>query len=364
MRREAAGLFRSLHRAEIIRIDRSRKGERAQVIVDEDLQREFSLYHSLSLFLVESLDILSKDDPNYPYELLSLVEAVLEHPRAILYAQERKAKSELVAKLKAKRVPYEERMRRLESVSYPKPNAQEIYAAFNLFAEHHPWVGQENIRPKNIAREMAEDFLRFDDYVKKYKIERVEGLLLRYVSDTYGTLVRNVPDAAKNEAVDDIIAYLRDLIAKVDSSLLEEWESRLRPGDRPSAETAQSPAPKPPSPRELRARIRAELHGLVRALADGAYEEAAEALRSESAEPWTAEALRNAMAPFYEEHAYLRCDGDARRADRTVIKPVDARHWEATQVLCDPEGENLWFIEGIADLGAEGPSFALRRIAQ
>ena len=35
------------------------------------------------------------------------------------------------------------------------PNSEFIYDTFNAFAEKHPWVGQENVRPKSIARDMV-----------------------------------------------------------------------------------------------------------------------------------------------------------------------------------------------------------------
>jgi len=36
-------------------------------------------------------------------------------------------------------------------------------------------VGEENIRPKSIAREMFEGFRSFSDYVQEYDLERAEG---------------------------------------------------------------------------------------------------------------------------------------------------------------------------------------------
>ena len=75
-------------------------------------------------------------------------------------------------------------MRQLEEVSYPKPNAEFIYATFQTFAEHHPWVGNEDIRPKSIAREIFEDYRSFVDYVKEYGIARAEGVLLLDAQDT------------------------------------------------------------------------------------------------------------------------------------------------------------------------------------
>jgi hypothetical protein len=67
----------------------------------------------------------------------------------------RKEKDKLMAKMKAERVPYEERMEKLKEVTYPQPCAEFLYAAFSVFSQNHPWVGQEAIRPKGIAREMV-----------------------------------------------------------------------------------------------------------------------------------------------------------------------------------------------------------------
>ena len=86
-------------------------------------------------------------------------------------------------------------MAELEKVEYPKPNREFVYATFNEFAAKHPWVGQENIRPKSIAREMVEKFMTFADYVREYELQRSEGLLLRYLSEAYKTLVQTVPEA-------------------------------------------------------------------------------------------------------------------------------------------------------------------------
>ena len=74
---------------------------------------------------------------------------------------------------------------------------------------------------------MVERRIGFDDYVRKYRLEAVEGLLLRYLSSVYGTLLRNVPNSAKNESIEEIEGYLHSEISNVDSSLLREWETRL-----------------------------------------------------------------------------------------------------------------------------------------
>ena len=47
-------------------------------------------------------------------------------------------------------------------------------------------------------------------------------------------------ESARNDEVVEVIAYLRALLARVDSSLVEEWESLVDPGraPAPSAEPA------------------------------------------------------------------------------------------------------------------------------
>ena len=116
-----------------------------------------------------------------------------------------KLKTEKMAEMKAAGVEYDERMAELDKMEYPKPNSAFIYDTFNAFALRHPWVGQgtqsQSIRPKSMAREMFETFATFSEYVKDYGLERGEGILLRYLSDTYKTLVQSVPSADKTPEV-------------------------------------------------------------------------------------------------------------------------------------------------------------------
>ena len=139
---------------------------------------------------------------------------------------------------------YNQRMEELEKLEYPKPNREFVYSTFNAFAERHPWVGQENIRPKSIAREMFEEFRSFGDYIKIYELQRAEGLLLRHLSGVHKVLTQTVPDAAKNDAVREMELYLGTMIRQVDSSLLEEWERLNDPNYRPPGDEA--PEVRPP----------------------------------------------------------------------------------------------------------------------
>ena len=86
-------------------------------------------------------------------------------------------------------------------------------ATFELFAEQHPWVSEASVRPKGVAREMLEGYESFDDAVRRLGIQRSEGLLLRYLGEVLRALERSVPDASKTDALHDVLAYLRELVA-------------------------------------------------------------------------------------------------------------------------------------------------------
>jgi uncharacterized membrane-anchored protein YjiN (DUF445 family) len=186
-------LFRSLVDRKIIELNPLR--------VNVDLQQELSLNHTLSLYLIDTLHLLERESDDYALELLTLVESIVENPDLILRRQVDRLKTEKMAELKAAGMEYEERIEELEKVEHPKPNRDFIYNTFNAFAAVHPWVNQENIRPKSIAREMFETFQSFHEYIRDYDLERVEGLLLRYLSEVYMVLIKTVPESFRTDTV-------------------------------------------------------------------------------------------------------------------------------------------------------------------
>ncbi|MFP6606718.1 MAG: DUF3516 domain-containing protein [Myxococcota bacterium] len=358
LRREGAVLFRSLRRAEIIDVCQNATTGRPQAVVSAELQRDFSLHHSLSLYLTDAVAALDTASETFALDLLSIVESILEDPRQILYAQEKRERGRVVAELKAQGVPYEERMEKLEQISWPRPNSDFAFATFALFTEQHPWLGSEEIRPKSIAREMVESFASFESYVKTCGIARMEGLLLRYLSQVHNTLVRSVPMSAKSDDVHDVAGYLRSVVGGIDSSLLQEWQSLVDPGASPRAAAPGAPQPhRDPSadPRAFRARVRAEMHQLVRDLAAGRYEEATRRVRQVAGDEWDAARLEAALEPFFADYERILFDPPARQAHWTRIDERGPRIFEIHQVLLDDQGDNLWNVEGLVDLREELP---------
>ncbi|MDE2849306.1 MAG: DUF3516 domain-containing protein [Acidobacteriota bacterium] len=220
---EAAELVRALHRAGIVRMA-AWPGGGYVVEADRELQIEFSMHQNLSLYLLATLELLDRQDADYALNLLSLVEAILEDPGIVLRRQAARLRDELAARLKAKRVPFEERMERLRQVTHPRPLLDLIEPTFDVFRRSHPWVRGDSIRPKRVGREVYEDSLSFDDFIRRYDLQRSEGVVLRYLSRLFKVLSRGVPDRFKTDAVFDQIGYFHALLTRVDSSLLNEWE--------------------------------------------------------------------------------------------------------------------------------------------
>ncbi len=366
----AALRFRTLRGAGLVNVIRGGGGQSARVEVSPGLQWDFSLNHTLSLYLLAALEGLDAAAETHALDMLSLVESILENPDVVLYSQLRRLKDQKIAELKAQGMEYEERMIELEKLEWPKPLREFIYLSFNEFAQKHPWVGEENIRPKSVAREMVERFCSFNDYVRDYGLQRSEGVLLRYLGQVYKTLVQTIPEPLKTEPLDDIIVYFRAMIRQVDSSLLEEWESLKHPLQaRPEERLAKADEPFDPSadPKAFRARLRIELHRLLGALALRNHEEAAASIHQPEHD-WTPEQLAAEMEPYWREHSGIDLTPRSRQPAHTTLKAVGPRKWEVSQRILDPEGDDDWMLECLVDLTIqrpdEAPLIALRRIGK
>src|SRR5690606_28024595 len=96
LRRQARQLFRSLLDAQIVQVVQRPDGRGRFVRVNLSLQKEFSLFQTLSLYLIETIEKLDKESETYALDLVTLVESILEPPTAVLIAQQKKAQSELI----------------------------------------------------------------------------------------------------------------------------------------------------------------------------------------------------------------------------------------------------------------------------
>jgi Domain of unknown function (DUF3516)/DEAD/DEAH box helicase/Helicase conserved C-terminal domain len=339
-----------------------RKGDR--LVLDPTLQHDFSLHHSLSLFLLDALAQVDLTAEGHHLELVTWVEAILENPRQVLLRQQDKARFLVIQELKSQGVPYEERIEALEGVTWPKPNGDFIYGYFNHYTDSHPWLSQEDIRPKSVVRDMAEQFTSFSDYVRDLGLQRAEGVLLRYLSDAYKALVQNVPTEMRTPAFEELVAWLRALLGTVDASLLTEWEELLAGADAPADAPPRLPDVSA-DPKAFRLRVRAELHNLVRALANRDWEEAAGCVRRDEDGAWGPLDWETALQPMVDETDGVVFDHQARLAENTTLTSEAPHLWRVRQVLLparfagEEEDAPRWAVEGRIDLRAdtnpEGP---------
>jgi superfamily II RNA helicase len=370
-------LFRSLLNRKIVEFIHPPAESGRKLRVNVDLQDDFSMDQALSLYLLETIPLMDPLAPDHALVLLTLVESILEDPDIILRKQLDQVKDRKMAEMKMAGIEYEQRMEELEKLEHPKPNREFIYSTFNAFAARHPWVGEENIRPKSIVREMFEEFRSFADYIKLYELQRAEGVLLRHLNRVFKVLAQTVPDRAKNDQLREMELYLDTMIRQVDSSLLEEWEKMRDPSYRPG----ESREVRPPGAEEaaaditrdtktFTAAIRNRVFSFLRGLLMAEYEQAAAGLNSPTdaeGQPWTAARLQQCMDDFHADHERLCLDPNARNIRHTYVVPAeDKKSWRVQQMLVDPEENNDWVAEFGVDLAESRklgePFLSLRRL--
>ncbi|MBW2507210.1 MAG: DUF3516 domain-containing protein [Deltaproteobacteria bacterium] len=351
--REAIAMIRSLRDAGVIELDRDRPR------VHEDFQLDFSLNQALSLYVVEAVEVLDPDDASYPLDVLTLVEATLEDPWAVLYRQTDTLKSRALAAMKAEGVEYDERMAELDKIEYPKPNAELLYGTYEVFAERHPWVGNDVLRPKSIARDMYELGMSFVEYVKEYGLQRSEGVLLRYLTDAYKGFVQTVPEASKTDELYDVSDWLGLVVRSVDASLLDEWEQLQSHEDDvvvPVEPKEDEVVDITRDERGFTTMVRNAIWKIVRYLAFKQYDRAAEALAEvDESNAWSSERFAEALGPYWSEYDAIDIGPEARSGAQLQMERGRSA-WQVTQILLDPNGDRSWHLRLEVDLDASRES--------
>ena len=97
---------------------------RIRTYVTTGVLRSLRFSSPLMTFAIEVIATLDREDPAYVVDVISVVESVLEDPRQVLHAQQNAARAAEIARLKAEGVPYEERIERLESITWSRPLAE------------------------------------------------------------------------------------------------------------------------------------------------------------------------------------------------------------------------------------------------
>lgn len=372
--RRALRLARSLVRSDVLtRLDEPDEHGRRYVLT-VDLPPDFALNQPLAHFALAALDVLDPEAEEHTLDIVSVVEAVLEAPRQILFAQQHAARGEAVAEMKADGLEYDERMALLDEVTWPQPLRELLEATYELYRQGHPWLPpveqSESLAPKSIVREMYEQGMTFTDFVSRYQLARSEGLVLRYLTDAYRTLRQTVPDSHRTPDLEDLVEWLGETVRQTDSSLLDEWEALSDPDHvrRDVAEHAPPPPPRPISKqdRAFRVMIRNAMWRRVELVArddlDGLM--AMERADAERADPplevvVTRSVWDAGIEEYFAEHDTLLTDADARGPDLLEVRPatpdesgLEGRAWFVRQTLHDPESNHDWVVDAVVDLDA------------
>ena len=374
--RQSIAIYRSLVAAGALERLETPDEQGRRVRVTAELQPDFALDSPLSPFVLEAVPHLDRASPAWPLDVMSVVEATLANPGPVLLAQLDRVKTEALAALKAAGVEYEERIEALDKLEYPKPLREWTYDLFDDYRLVHPWAADFNIQPKSVARDIYERAMTFSEYVAHYGLTRSEGLLLRYLSDVYKGLIRNVPEDSKTEELTDITEWLGELVRQVDSSLIDEWEHLAEAAASASLEEAvaeigielradtASPPPVTANRRAFKVMVRnaafrrvelaarRNLAGLVAGEMPGGLDEAG----------WS-----EALEQYFSVHASIGT-GPAARAAVWFDLTEQPGIWQVRQVLDDPEVWHDTAIIAEVDLAASdeagSPAWRTLKIAR
>lgn len=352
--RRALALGRSLLEAGVVvRRDTPTKGGRRYELSAE-LQDDFALNQPLSAFAMRAIEMLNPETGDYTLDVVSVIEATLEDPMALLFAQEHKARGEKIAELKADGYDYEERQAMLAEVTWPQPLAEDLGEVHLSFAKEHPWLVEYPLRPKSVVRDMIERAMTFAEYIACYKLQRSEGLLLRYLSDAWRALRQTVPPSAMTPELEDLVIWLGEMVRATDSSLVDEWEALANPDTESVVEAATQIAPPRPltgNKRAFMVMVRNAMFRRIQLAAADDPDGLADLDSPHDGAAFTGDDWDDALGDYWDEHDDLYTTAASRSPALLSVTEFPDR-WQVRQTIDDPAGNHDWFIEAVVDLAA------------
>jgi hypothetical protein len=256
-------------------------------------------------------------------------------------------------------------MELLEQVTWPRPLAELLDAAYEAYAAEQPWVRDFELSPKAVVRDMYERAMSFGEFIAFYKLARSEGVVLRYLSDAYRAARQTIPRARSlslskgDEDLGDLIEWLGELVRQVDSSLIDEWNELADPdaaGIRAAAEAHRHETDVvPPTPARLTGNLRAfrvlVRNALFRRVQLAALDDADALAELDGENGLGTAAWGAALDGYYGEYDSIGTGPEARSSSLLVLEET-GRVWRARQVFDDPAGDHDWAITAEVDLDA------------
>lgn len=191
--------------------------------------------------------------------------------------------------------------------------------------------------------------MTFAEFVAFYKLQRSEGLLLRYLSDAYRALRQTVPETARTEELEDLIEWLGQVTRLTDSSLLDEWAALtgLAGGGTGASDAAPPNHTVTGNVRAFRVMVRNAMFRRVE-LAAADDVDALAGLES-GAGTLTRSDWDHALGEYWDEHDEIKTDADARGPAMLIIE-AQGRSWQVRQIIADPAGNHDWAVTAHIDL--------------
>ena len=314
-----------------------------------DLQADFALNQPLSPLALAAIELLDRESPEYPLDVLSVIEATLDNPRQVLSAQLFRARGEAVAAMKAEGIEYEERMELLEAVTYPRPQADLLEAAYNIYRQGHPWVADHELAPKSVARDMFERAMTFTEYVSLLRPDPVRGpgaaLPGRRLQGAAPDRARGGPDRG---------AHRPDRVARRAGP-----PGGLQPDRRVGA--AAQPGRGGRASRSTRRRrrspatsARSGCWSATRCSGGSSWPRCGAGTSSASWTPAPAGTPRPGRRRWSRTSTSTArsAPGRTRAGRRLLILEEEPREWTARQIFDDPAGDHDWGFSATVDLAA------------
>ncbi|MBK4141865.1 DEAD/DEAH box helicase [Corynebacterium macginleyi] len=329
-----------------------------------ELPRDFALNQPLGPFALAALSLLDPETDSYHLDVISVFEAILDDPRQVLQAQQKKRRGEEIAALKADGVDYTDRMNIVEDITWPKPLEELLEQAYDTFAETNAWIKEFELRPKSVVRHMVENAMTFSDLVSTYGLSRSEGVILRYLTDAWRTLKQSIPDEYTTPHIEDIIVWLGELIRQVDSSLVDEWAQMAGEDspidqdtlDRELAFGVEDPTALTANRRAFGIMVRNYMFRLTQLFAREEEDHLAAVLDYLDQVPDFGAILDD----YFDEYDDIDTGPEARGPEYFQLKESNSRSWPVRQILKDPAGDRAYHFVAIVDLDASDQAGEVR----
>ncbi|WP_284782097.1 DEAD/DEAH box helicase [Corynebacterium rhinophilum] len=329
-----------------------------------ELPRDFALNQPLGPFALAALSLLDPEAESYHLDVISVFEAILDDPRQVLQAQQKKRRGEEIAALKADGVDYTDRMNIVEDITWPKPLEELLEQAYDTFAETNAWVKEFQLRPKSVVRDMVENAMTFSDLVATYGLARSEGVILRYLTDAWRTLKQSIPDEYTTPQIEDIIVWLGELIRQVDSSLVDEWAQMAGEDspidqdtlDRELAFGVEDPTALTTNRRAFGIMVRNYMFRLAQLFALEEEDRLAEVLDYLDEVPDFGVVLDD----YFDEYDDIDTGPEARGPEYFRLEEFSSRSWPVRQIIKDPAGDRAYQFVATVDLDASDEAGEVR----